>query len=141
MLLFEYIFLDVEGLIPQKRPYVPIKLTNGDIEIQTVGLVDSGADICAINEALARNLGLEMTNRSTRTIGIGSAMQSCSTQITLGLETPDENIMFELPIRILIGDRTCHYPILGRDGFFTTFRVTVDEKNETVGLEKHATLS
>jgi hypothetical protein len=42
-----------------------------------------------------------------------------------------------MPIRVLIGERTCHCPILGRDGFFTTFRVTVDEKKETVRSEEH----
>jgi hypothetical protein len=45
---------------PFRRPYVIVRLINGDRHKDVISLVDSGADVCLFNSDIGRMIGIEI---------------------------------------------------------------------------------
>lgn len=63
-----------------KTPSIPIILS-GKEKIETLGLLDSGADISAIPKDLAEVLGLDLSGKPTTAFGIGGKVDALNTKI------------------------------------------------------------
>jgi hypothetical protein len=105
------------------RPYLPVRLQNGGQFIDTVGLVDSGADVSFFNLQFAAVLGLALDpTKATTTQGVGGQAQCWEFDIhltVLGKRFPGR-----------VGFSSTWPPVfglLGRADFFGAFQVGIDE--------------
>lgn len=117
-----------------KTPSIPIRL-NGTEKFDTIGLIDSGADVSAIPQAVAEILGLEMHKEKAFAYGIGGKVESTETRVSITVEKGHEHYTFEIPVKIILGKYD--FPILlGRAGFFDKFLITFNQTKEKVKLKK-----
>ena len=61
-----------------KTPSIPI-LLSGKEKIETIALIDSGADISAISKDLAEILGLDLSGEHNAAYGIGGKVDAIDT--------------------------------------------------------------
>lgn len=117
-----------------KTPSIPITLIGKEI-FDTIGLLDSGADISAMPKEIAEILGLELDGKVDYAYGIGGRVRSTQTNINLVLHKGHERYTFNLPIKVILDDYD--FPLLlGRTGFFDRFIVIFDENQERVQLKR-----
>jgi hypothetical protein len=117
-----------------KTPSIPIILT-GKIPFETIGLVDSGADISAIPLELAELLGLDLTGPKAPAYGIGGEVDSVETKVRITVEKGHEKYTFLIPIKVILGEYD--FPVLlGRLGFFNKFVISFDESLEKISLKR-----
>ena len=107
----------------------------GKENIDTVGLLDSGADISAMSKDMAELLGLKLNKEIDFAFGIGGKVKSIETNIKIFVGQKHEQYNINLPIKIILDDYS--FPLLlGRAGFFDEFITTFDQPNEKVILKK-----
>lgn len=65
------------------RPFLIVRVTNPatGASLRTLGLVDTGADDCAMPAPFAQHLGLNLTQGNVRTIGTGNGPATAYTHI------------------------------------------------------------
>src|SRR5438067_8420358 len=61
---------------PFQRPYLIIRLSNGDRHKDVISLVDSGADVCLFHSDIGRMLGIEIETAPQRSEEHTSELQS-----------------------------------------------------------------
>ena len=116
-----------------KTPSIPIILS-GKERFETMGLLDSGADVSAIPQAVAEILGLDLNGKKEHADGIGGRVECIETKIIMMLEKGHEHYSFTIPVKVILGDYD--FPILlGRTGFFNKFIISFNEKDEKVTLK------
>lgn len=86
-----------------KTPSIPITL-KGEHFFDTIALIDSGADVSAINETTARILGLDMNAPAETVHGIGGAIQAKFSKMAIIIERRHERYEFKIPVQIILGD-------------------------------------
>lgn len=117
-----------------KTPSIPI-LLKGKETIETIALLDSGADISALPKAIADILELDLKGKRTPAYGIGGKVDSIGTKVNITVEKGHEHYSFQIPIKVILGDYD--FPVLlGRAGFFDKFIVSFDQGQEKVSLKK-----
>lgn len=117
-----------------KTPSIPI-LLEGKEKIQTIALLDSGADISVLSKDVAEILGLDLSDEITPCYGIGGKMDSVNTRVEITVEKGHEHYHFRIPIKVILGN--FDFPmLLGREGFFDKFVISFNQEQEKVLLKK-----
>ena len=94
-----------------KTPSIPITLI-GEETFDTIGLLDSGADISAIPKSIAELLGLNLEGNITFAYGIGGKVKSIESTMKVLVQKRHERYNFNVPVKIIIDDYD--FPILIR---------------------------
>jgi hypothetical protein len=117
-----------------RTPSIPVIL-KGQEKINTLALVDSGADISAISLGMAEILGLDLSGKKGFAYGIGGRVNSIETTMNLSVEKGHEHYTFQIPLKVILGNYDFS-TILGRAGFFDKFVISFDQSQEKVSLKK-----
>lgn len=119
-----------------KTPSIPILLKSKEV-FETIGLLDSGADISAMSKDVAEILGLNLSGKRTPAFGIGGKVDSVETKVRISTEKGHEHYAFQIPVKVILGKYD--FPVLiGRAGFFDKFVISFDEENEKVSLKRNS---
>jgi len=105
-------------------PYVPVRLYNGGLSRDTLGLVDSGADVTLFNVGFAALLNVDLTGvPDERVGGVGGAtlVKFVPLQLAVGGSRFSDRVGFTTGIGVQFG-------LLGRTGFFRACAVGFDER-------------
>jgi hypothetical protein len=132
---FKYKTVQRPDSTPVKTPSIPITLIGPDEKIDTIGLLDSGADISAISKDMAELLGLDLSGKKEKSFGIGGKVDSVSSKVRLTIEKGHEKYNFTVPV-IVVLDNYDFPVLLGRRGIFQKFVISFDEKQEKVSLKR-----
>ena len=117
-----------------KTPSIPLTII-GRETFETIGLLDSGADISAIPKSIADLLGLNLEGEISFAYGIGGKVKSIESSMKILIQKGHERYSFNIPVKIILDDYD--FPILlGRAGFFDKFVITFDQENERVLLKR-----
>lgn len=117
-----------------KTPSIPI-LMRGHETFETLGLIDSGADVSAMPKDFAEILGLDLSGKKEPSFGIGGEIDSIETNVNITVEKGHEVYNFNIPVKVILGKYD--FPVLlGRNGFFDKFVVSFDESKEKISLKK-----
>lgn len=117
-----------------KTPSIPITISRKET-LDTIGLIDSGADISAISKDMAEVIGLDMEGEVTSAFGIGGKVDSIETTMNIEMSKAHEQYRFSIPVKIILDH--FEFPLLlGRAGFFDKFKITFSQKEEKVILKK-----
>ena len=117
-----------------KAPMIPLTIF-GKENIDTIGLLDSGADISAMSRDMAELLGLKLNKDVDFAFGIGGKVRSIQTNINISISQKHEQYSINLPVKIILDDYS--FPLLlGRAGFFDEFVITFDQPDEKIVLKK-----
>ncbi|MBI2654916.1 retroviral-like aspartic protease [Candidatus Woesearchaeota archaeon] len=117
-----------------KTPSIPITLA-GKETFETIGLLDSGADISAMPKSIAEILGLSLEGEVKFAYGIGGKVKSTESKVKIIIRKGHERYDFYIPIKVILDDYD--FPILlGRVGIFDKFVVTFDQENERILLKR-----
>ena len=117
-----------------KTPSIPLIII-GRETFETIGLLDSGADISAIPKSIADLLGLNLEGEISFAYGIGGKVKSIESSMKILIQKGHERYSFNIPVKIILDDYD--FPILlGRAGFFDKFVITFDQENERVLLKR-----
>ena len=120
---------------PVKTPSIPITLIGSEERIDTIGLLDSGADISAMPKEMAELLGLNLKGKKEKSFGIGGAVDSVDSKVNVVIEKGHEKYNFKIPVKVILGKYD--FPILlGRMGIFDKFVISFDEAREKVSLKR-----
>ncbi len=117
-----------------KAPMIPLSIF-GTENIDTVGLLDSGADISAMSKDMAELLGIKLDKEIDSSFGIGGEVESMQTSIDILINQKHEQYRIKLPIKIILD----HYSfplLLGRAGFFDEFIITFNQTKEKIILKR-----
>lgn len=118
------------------RPVVPIKLKNGDQEVGYHVLVDSGADLCLFDQAVAEAIGMDvLKGKPHEVFGVGGKASTFYLhKITIEVGGWDYEI--EAGFMPNVALRTLPYGVVGQKGFFDIFVVKFDLLKEEVELKQ-----
>ena len=117
-----------------KAPLVPVTFI-GKESFDTFALIDSGADISAMPRETAEILGLNIKGEVSTAYGIGGKVNSIQTTTTIHIHKGHEDYRLLLPVKVILDNYD--FPILlGRLGFFDSFVITFDQKEEKVMLKR-----
>jgi len=117
-----------------KTPSIPITLFGKEV-IDTIGLLDSGADISALSKEFAEVLGLNITGEKTPAFGIGGKVDAVDTSMKICIAKGHEKYNFIIPVKVILDDYD--FPvILGRTGIFDRFIISFNQQQEKVYLKK-----
>jgi hypothetical protein len=104
-------------------------------QLDTIALLDSGADISAMPLAIAEILGCGLSGKKSSAFGIGGKVDAVDTKLIVSIGKPHERYELQIPVKVIFGNYD--FPILlGRAGFFENFIVSFDQANERVSLKK-----
>ena len=116
-----------------KIPSIPITLT-GKESLDTVALIDSGADISVIPKVIAEVIGLKFNDESVFAYGIGGKIKATQSTAAISISKGHENYKFNIPVKIVLD--TYEFPVLlGRLGFFDRFIIIFDQQEERIVLK------
>ena len=129
--VFPYRAVGLRGIAPA----IPLVLHGPKNRINHVGLVDSGADSSLLPVSIAAFLGIDLSTCQEEPM-MGAGGQSRRWSYLPGITAELRAMSKRFPLNISFAE---HVPImlLGRSDFFATFRVTVDERAETVKLDAY----
>ena len=117
-----------------KTPSIPITL-HGKSAVDTIALLDSGADISAIPKDLAEILGLDTDGKKSPAFGIGGKVDAVNTKMNITVQKGHEKYTFQIPVKVIFG--SYDFPVLlGRAGFFDKFVISFDQEQEKVSLKR-----
>jgi hypothetical protein len=117
----------------RRGPIIPLTLSCGSNQTNSEGLLDTGAACSIIGKDLAYQLGLPHTGEWREFEGFnGSSAKAEKSIMTIILENNGEDFEAEIPIFILQNDASL---LLGRDGIFSSFVATFDERQRRVFLK------
>jgi len=118
-----------------KTPSIPILLKGKEV-FETIGLLDSGADVSAMSKDVAEILGLDLRGKKEPAFGIGGKVDSVETKVRISVEKGHEHYTFQIRVKVILGKYD--FPVLlGRAGFFNKFVISFDEENERVSLKRN----
>jgi hypothetical protein len=118
-----------------RTPLIPITIRGSLISIDTTAIPDSGADITAVPIGLAEAIGLDLTAKKEKCVGIGGWVDSIPSKMDIGLGNEHEKYNFLIPVKVILDKY--EFPILlGRNGFFDKFIISFDESEGKVTLKR-----
>ena len=106
------------------RPYLSVRIQSGGRFVDTLGLVDSGADSSMFHLDFARVLGLDLNSVApTDTLGIGGTASVWTFQVNLTV------LRHRFPASVSFsGTAPKEFGLLGRADFLHAFRVGFDQR-------------
>jgi len=115
---------------PTLRPYVSVRLQVGGRYLDTMGLIDSGADSSLFNEQYALGIGLDLSKGHVSTTrGVGGQITLVYFDIFLTVRS------HRFPARVGFSQQwPPQFGLLGRSDFFQAFNVGFDQRNQQVLL-------
>lgn len=117
-----------------KAPMIPLTIF-GEKSIDTIALLDSGADISAMSKDMAELLGLELNKEIDFAFGIGGKVKSVQSNVRILIEQKHERYEINLPVKIILDNYS--FPLLlGRAGIFDEFVIIFDQSKEKIVLKK-----
>jgi len=122
-----------------RTPTIPVVLGgNSSFPMKVLALIDSGADVSIIPKDLAEVLNLDLSKKTHVSFGICGKMKVKNSRMRIVVEKNREKYVFVIPVQVILD---YDVPIiLGRQGFFDKFVITIDEKNKKVKLKKKTEL-
>ena len=121
-----------------KRPFILAVFSNGDQKMELYALVDSGADMSAIDYRRAEKLGMDLSSPKVSTYGVAGNIDSVISNVDIEVARGHERYTINVPIRVLYPkSETLSHTIIGRKGFFDRFRITFDEANQKVTMKSN----
>lgn len=119
-----------------KRPCILTVFRNGSERLEQYALVDSGADMSAIDCKLAKKLGLDLGGKRIQSYTASGIIESVISHVDVDVGKGHEHYSFNIPIRVLMtADDYVSPTLLGRMGFFDKFRITFDESNQKLSMK------
>jgi len=127
-----------EPLEPIKCPVIPLTVSapDGNVQLEYLGLLDSGADLSVIERDVAEILGLNLSGKKDTSRGVGGVVETIDSEIKIQFLKGHERYMFTIPVLILCDETELGMLLLGRDGFFDKFTVTFYEKDQKFRLKR-----
>ncbi len=120
-----------------KGPWIPITLIGPKNSLDTIALIDSGADFSVIPREFGEIMGVDFTRgEREKTKGVGGEVDTLRTAINVNIVRGHESYTFTLPIHIMLKEKTDVPPLIGRAKFFDEFKITFDQHNEKIILQK-----
>ena len=121
----------------RKAPFIPIFVrTDKNKLMRIVALIDSGADTTVLPKGLAKLLGLKEIGEIFETKGIGGNVKVKESRMQFKITGDHETHQLTIPVLVL-QDATKDMPlVLGRQGFFENFNVTIRQNEEEITLKK-----
>ncbi len=109
---------------PFRRPYLIVRLINGDRHKDVISLVDSGADLCLFHSDIGRMLGIEIAAAPKLAFqGVSGAKEVAYLHrvdlVVRGLNAITLEVGFTNSMAAGTG-------LLGQRGFFEQFRINFD---------------
>jgi len=121
-----------------KRPTLLATFSNGEDKLEQYSLIDSGADMSAIDYRIAKKLHLDLDGKKVTSFGVSGAVASVISEVTIEIGKGHEHYSFIIPIRVLFSNSEYVAPtLIGRRGFFDKFRITFDEANQKVIIKNN----
>jgi predicted aspartyl protease len=113
------------------KPWLPIVISNPHTgkSISTYGLVDTGADECALPASFAEILGHNLQKGTPKDISTGNGITIAYSH-TVSIETDGfhtENVLIDFMPNLSV-------PLLGVRSFLSKFILTVNYKDQTFSL-------
>lgn len=119
-----------------KRPLIPIALRFQNKKINTLALIDSGADFNVFHSDLAELLEINLENlKEIEFGGIKKDKEQCKGKLAM-IKIGIKDEFFDAPVIFSNDISDNGYGILGQNGFFDHFRVTLDYKTDNIYLKK-----
>jgi len=129
----------------KKRPWLFIRITNPDtgLMLDTVGLVDTGADECCMPAGYADLLGHKLNAGTDKKINTGNGITTAYAHTCI-VEVLDTNLLFEgqqktvYTIEETLVDfmPNLHCALLGVGTFLNKFVLTIDYPEEVFSIRK-----
>lgn len=119
-----------------KTPTIPVILKGRSVtSIEVRALIDSGADVSVIPKALAEFLDLDLSGETDKSYGLSGEVNVKNTKMEISLGKGHEQYTFKIPVQVIL---TGEEPpiILGRNGFFDKFIVSINEPNQKIKLKR-----
>ncbi len=101
-----------------------------------VALIDSGADLSVIPLDLAKFLNVDLSMNESISHGIGGKVKSKRSKIKVSVNGDRRKYTFEIPIEVILEGNPP--VILGRQGFFDKFEITLIEAEQKIKLKKYS---
>ncbi|MBU2577165.1 MAG: aspartyl protease family protein [Nanoarchaeota archaeon] len=120
----------------EKKPTIPVefKLESGGY-IEVMCLVDSGSDVVVLPKGIAELLNLNLGEESN-SLGIGGEVPVRLSRASFRIKKEHGYHTLTVPVEVF---NTDNIPVLlGRQGFFDKFKVTIDERDKKVILKEHS---
>ncbi len=117
-------------------PMIPINVIGPDDSLDIEALIDSGADMSVLPLEMAEQLGLNLARSISPCRGIGGETNSAEDTVRVRLTDGRKVHAFEMPVKILLDARWDIPSLLGRQGFFTEFAITFNERRNLITLER-----
>ncbi len=112
-------------------PIIPVKLAYGLLRVHEQVLIDSGASISIFHSNVAKDLGIRLQNHQLVELsGVGGSVQGYHQIVTMSIAGKT----FKAPA-IFVEATVSPYNLLGRQGIFTRFVITFDEKNKMLSFD------
>jgi hypothetical protein len=84
-LVFKYKIIKRPDGTEVKEPLIPITL-NGKEKIETMAILDSGADMSAMHKSFAEILGLNLNGEKKQAFGVGGKVETIQTKVNITIE-------------------------------------------------------
>lgn len=113
-----------KGLIPV--PLIPVKIQYKNSKpVDTLLLLDSGADFSMIPRNFAEGLGIDCERLPvTSTSGVGGECKVGETAVYISFGQRGENYEFKIPVQIPLDPKIQIVPLLGRIPLFYEFDIS-----------------
>jgi hypothetical protein len=118
-----------------KTPSLPVTIIGEKNSVDTIAIIDSGADISVIPEGMAEILDLDLSGKTQTAFGIGGEVETVERRINIMIEKGHECYRLNIPVKIVLG-KYDFPPLLGRAGFFDEFIINFSEGKERFSLKK-----
>lgn len=113
-------------------PMILVKL-QGRRSVNTLALIDSGAERCVVPGSLAKDMGL-VEMKPSSALGIGGTVPSFESEMEVTLSKVDESLSVIVPVTV-VQDQEDFPVLLGREAFFDCFAITFDQSNDLITLD------
>jgi predicted aspartyl protease len=138
-------FLKLHPNAPSKRPWLFVNIKNPHTgrSCSTFGLIDTGADECALPASFADLLGHNLTAGETKQINTGNGVTTAYRH-TCTIEILDTNLLFQGKERIVYTIEEAmvdfmpnlHCALLGVRTFLNQFILTVDYPKQIFSIRR-----
>ena len=119
-----------------RKPTIPVefKMNSGGY-VEVMCLIDSGSDVIVLPKGIADLINLKIHEKSTSN-GIEGEVPVDKGYASFRIKKERGYHTFNAKVEVL---HTDDIPvILGRQGFFDRFKITIDKKNKKVTLKEHS---
>ncbi len=129
--------------LPRPWLFVRIKNPNTGRFLNTIGLVDTGADECCLPASYAELLGHNLTAGTKKTVNTGNGStiaygHTCTIDIfdTLLLLSGTEKVAHTIPKTVIDFMPNLHCVLLGVKTFLSNFRISIDYPKQLFSIRR-----